>query len=87
MNNENDGWIPVEECKIPSPLRLKLISFLEWLSGVRNKNCYACKLFSHYHGSAGICEKKCGCLIVDMRDCFDTCDRDSFIPIAPWGRS
>lgn len=54
--------------------------------GVRHKHCMFCKHFTPFHGSAGICERKIGCLNVDMRDCFDTCDRKAFKAVSPFGK-
>lgn len=72
--------------KITFGIKLKFLCFMEWLWGVRHKHCMFCKHFTPFHGSAGICERKIGCLNVDMRDCFDTCDRKAFNAVSPFGK-
>ena len=47
----------------------------KWL---KEKPCAACKHFTHYMGSAGVCEAKLGCPATRMRDCLDFCDCGRF---------
>lgn len=47
----------------------------KWL---KSKPCAACKYFSYFMGSAGICEAQNGCPATRMRDYSDYCDCGCF---------
>lgn len=60
----------------------KIINFIrnaieerKWL---KNKPCAACKYFSHYMGSAGVCTAKSGCPATLMKDYSEYCDCGCF---------
>lgn len=44
----------------------------------KNKICLACKYFHFGYGSGGICEKKTGCCVDKICDCFDYCSTGKF---------
>lgn len=78
---DDEKWIAVGYL---NPFRVKMESFKEWMSGVLCRNCYVCQHFIPGIGSSGFCKKSNGCVVVCMRDVFDTCDCGAFKPIMPW---
>lgn len=48
------------------------------ISWIKSKPCAACKNFSHFMGSAGICTAKNGCPATRMKDYSDCCDCNCF---------
>ena len=47
---------------------------------VKGKCCCACRYFSWFHGSAGVCQSpvRVGCACSRMKDYSDTCDCGNF---------
>ena len=59
-------------------IKIWIGSLLEdWLL-IKDKTCCACKHFSYFHGSVGICTVKDGCSCNNMKDCLDFCDCGQF---------
>ena len=52
-----------------------MVDELKWL---KTKPCAACRYFTPFMASAGVCEARTGCPAERMKDCCDTCDCGMF---------